>query len=52
MSPVQDAALVAEAQRIPFASARDLEAATSYPGQKCAVVSKLKELVSRQNLQQ
>ena len=33
-SPAQDAALVAEAQRNPFLSARDLKAATGFPGQK------------------
>jgi len=33
-SPAQDAALVAEAQRNPFISARDLKAATGFPGQK------------------
>jgi hypothetical protein len=41
--PAQDAALVAEAQRTPFASARELKAATSFPGQKSAVTSRLKE---------
>ena len=33
-SPAHDAALVAEAQRNPFVSARDLKAATGYPGPK------------------
>jgi len=33
-SPAQDAALVAEAQRNPFVSARDLKAATDFPGKK------------------
>jgi len=33
-SPAQDAALVAEAQRNPFVSARDLKAAIGFPGQK------------------
>jgi transposase-like protein len=42
-SPAQDAALVAEAQRNPFANARELKAATSFPGQKSAVISRLKE---------
>jgi transposase-like protein len=32
--PAQDDALVAEAQRNPFVSARDLKAATGFPGQK------------------
>ena len=34
INPAQDAALVAEAQRNPFISARDLKAATGFPGQK------------------
>src|SRR5215510_2892280 len=33
-SPAQDVALVAETQRNPFLSARDLKAATGFPGQK------------------
>ena len=33
-SPAQDAALVAEAEKNPFFSARDLKAATGFPGQK------------------
>jgi transposase-like protein len=33
-SPAQDVALVAEAQRNPFVSARVLKAATGFPGQK------------------
>jgi transposase-like protein len=33
-SPAQDAALVAEAERNPFFSARDLKAATGFPGGK------------------
>jgi transposase len=41
-SPAQDAALVAEAQRNPFFSARDLKAATGFPGQKDAIISRLK----------
>jgi transposase len=41
-SPAQDAALVAEAERSPFFSARDLEAATGFPGQKGAIISRLK----------
>jgi hypothetical protein len=40
-SPAQDAALVAEAQRNPFANARDLKAATNFPGQKSTVMSRL-----------
>jgi hypothetical protein len=39
----QDAALVAEAQRNLFANARDLKAATNFPGQKSTVISRLKE---------
>jgi transposase-like protein len=35
-SPAPDAVLVAEAQRNPFASARELKAATNFPGQKCS----------------
>jgi len=41
--PVQDAALVAEAQRNPFVSARDLKAATGFPGQKTTLISRLKK---------
>ena len=33
-NPAQDNALVAEVQRNPFVSARDLKAATGFPGQK------------------
>ena len=33
-SPAQDAALVAEAERNPFFSARDLKAANGFPGGK------------------
>jgi len=33
-SPAQDAALVAEAERNPFFSARDLKAATGFPAQR------------------
>jgi len=42
-SPAQDAALVAEAQRNPFVSARDLKAANGFPGQKTMLISRLKE---------
>jgi transposase-like protein len=42
-SPAQDAALVAEAQRNSFVSARDLEAATGFPGQKNTLILRLKE---------
>ena len=41
-SPAQDAALVAEAERNPFFSARDLKAATGFPGQRNTIVSRLK----------
>jgi transposase len=41
-SPAQDAALVAVAERNPFFSARDLKAATSFPGQKDTIISRLK----------
>jgi hypothetical protein len=41
-SPAQDAALVAEAERNPFFSARDLEAATGFPGQKDIIILRLK----------
>ena len=40
-SPAQDAALVAEAERNPFFSARDLKAATGFPGQKDTIISRL-----------
>jgi transposase len=33
-SPAKDAALVAEAERNPFFSAKDLKAATGFPGQR------------------
>jgi len=46
-SPAQDAALVAEAQRNPFVSARDLKAATGFPGQKTTLISRLKEACLR-----
>jgi transposase len=42
-SPPQDAALVAEAQRNRFASARELKVATNFPGKKSTVISRLKE---------
>jgi hypothetical protein len=42
-SPAQDAALVAEAQRNPFAYTRELKAATNFPGQKSTVISRLQE---------
>jgi transposase-like protein len=42
-SPAQDdAALVAEAQRNPFISERDLKAATGFPGQKTTLIWRLK----------
>ena len=41
-SPAQDAALVAEAERNPFFSARDLKAATGFPGQKDTIISRLR----------
>jgi len=41
-SPAQDAAFVAEAERNPFFSARDLKAATGFSGQKDAIISRLK----------
>jgi hypothetical protein len=45
-SPAQDAALVAEAQRNPFVSARDLEAATAFPGHKPHLFRDLRKQVS------
>jgi len=45
-SPAQDTALVAEAERNPFFSARDLKAATGFPGQKDTVISRLRAEVS------
>ena len=42
-SPAQDAVLVAEVQRNPFVTARDLQASTGFPGQKSKVISRLKE---------
>jgi hypothetical protein len=42
-SPFKDVALTAKAQRNPFASVRKLKAATNFPGQKCTVLSGLKE---------
>jgi len=41
-SPAQDAALVAKAERNPFFSARDLKAATGFPGQKDIIISRLR----------
>ena len=41
-SPVQDVALVAEAERNPFYSARGLTAATGCPGQKDRIISRLR----------
>ena len=41
-SPAPDAALVAEAERNPFFSARDLKAATGFPGQKNMIISRLR----------
>jgi len=41
-SPAQDVAIVAEAERNPFFSARDLKAATGFPGRKKAIISRLK----------
>ena len=40
-SPAQDATLVAEAERNPFFSARDLKAATGFTGQKDTIISRL-----------
>jgi transposase-like protein len=45
-SPAQDAALVAEAQWKPSANARELKAATNFPGQKSTVISRLKAGIS------
>ena len=45
-SPAQDATLAAEAERNPFFSARDLKAATGFPGQKDTVISRLRAEVS------
>ena len=42
-SPAQDSALVAEAQRNPFISARDFKAATRVHGQKRMFILRLKE---------
>ena len=41
-NPAQDATLVAEAERNPFFSARDLKAATGFPGQKDTIISRLR----------
>jgi hypothetical protein len=41
-SPAQDAALVAEAERNTFFNARDLKAATGFPGQKDTIILRLK----------
>jgi transposase-like protein len=49
-SPAQDTALVAEAERNPFFSARDLKAATGFPGQNDAIISRLKEAGLRARL--
>jgi hypothetical protein len=42
-SPARDAALVSETPKNPFANARELKAATNFPGQKSTVISRLKE---------
>jgi hypothetical protein len=42
-SPAQDAVLVAEAQRNPFASERELKAATNFLGQRYTIIFRLKE---------
>jgi hypothetical protein len=42
-SSAEDAALVAEEIRNPFTSARELKTVTNFPGQKCTVISRLKE---------
>jgi len=41
-SPAQDATFVAKAERNPFFSARDLKAATGFPGQKYTIISRLR----------
>ena len=41
-SPDQDAALVAEVDRNPLLSARDLKAATGFPGQKDTIILRLR----------
>jgi len=41
-SPAQDTALVAEAKSNAFFSARDLKAATGFPGQKGTIISRLR----------
>jgi hypothetical protein len=41
-SPAQDAALVAEAERNPFFSARDFKVATGFPGQKDSIIARIK----------
>jgi len=41
-SPAQDATLVAEAERNPFFSARDLKAATGFTGQKDTIILRLR----------
>ena len=46
-SPAQDAALVAEAERNPLFSARDLKAAAGFPGQKDTIISRLMAAVIR-----
>jgi transposase len=51
-SPPQDVALVAKAQRNPFANARDLKAATNFPGQKSMVILRLKEAVYEHDMLQ
>ena len=43
-SQAQDAALVAEAERNPFFSARDLKVATVFPGQKDTIISRLQQV--------
>jgi hypothetical protein len=49
-SPVQVAALVAEAQKDPFFSARDLKAATDFLGRKSTGFSRLKQVSGHETL--
>jgi hypothetical protein len=49
-SPSEDDASVAEAQRNPFARARDFKVATNFLGQKHTVILRLKEACLRARL--
>jgi hypothetical protein len=46
--PAQNASFVARAQKNPFANAMEFKVATIFPGQKCMVILRLKEVNLRE----